>query len=77
MEYEIYYSDIVHIEKFADQLRWKMIDQINALAYFEIDVLLGYLIKLMLVERWISLDEVAGKEVFQKTTEIKTEEVYQ
>ncbi len=70
-------KDSVNIEKFTDQLRWEMIDQINSLAYFQIDVLLGYLIKLMLVERWIFLDEVTGKEGFQKVTEIKTEEVYQ
>ncbi|MCG2713081.1 MAG: DUF2764 domain-containing protein [Candidatus Omnitrophica bacterium] len=67
----------VNIEKFTDQLRWEMIDQINSLTYFQIDVLLGYLIKLMLVERWIFLDEVTGKEGFQKITEIKTEEIYQ
>ncbi|MFH1093204.1 MAG: DUF2764 family protein [Candidatus Omnitrophota bacterium] len=70
-------KDSVNIEKFTDQLRWDMIDQINSLVYFQIDVLLGYLIKLMLVERWISLDEVTGKESFQKIMEIKTEEVYQ
>ncbi len=69
-------KDSVHVEKFTDQLRWEMIDNINSLAYFEIDVLLGYLLKLMLVERWIFLDDVAGKDVFQKITEIKTEQVY-
>ncbi|MBU4304194.1 MAG: DUF2764 domain-containing protein [Candidatus Omnitrophica bacterium] len=63
--------DLVHTEKYIDQLRWEAVDTINTFSYFEIDVLLGYLIKLMLVERWIVLDNHKGQEIFQKYTKYK------
>ncbi|MCM8813862.1 MAG: DUF2764 domain-containing protein [Candidatus Omnitrophica bacterium] len=57
--------DLLHGQKFLDGLRWEMIDRINTFSYFSIDVLLGYLLKLMMVERWIALDEQHGKELFE------------
>ncbi|MCP4650217.1 MAG: DUF2764 family protein [PVC group bacterium] len=68
-------NDAVHSEKYIDQLRWGKIDQINMFQYFEIDVLLGYLMKLMMVERWIQLDEQRGSEVFNKITEVAMQEI--
>jgi len=68
--------DSVNIEKFLDQLRWDMIDTINVFSYFEVDMLLGYLVKLMLVERWIALDDSSGSEAFANITQIKAEELY-
>ncbi len=69
--------DIVYAEKYIDQLRWKKIDQINTFMYFEVDIILGYLIKLMLVERWIDLEVSKGREVFAQRTKLDTLEVYQ
>ncbi|MBI4846800.1 MAG: DUF2764 family protein [Candidatus Omnitrophica bacterium] len=69
-------ADLVYSEKFIDQLRWRKIDEINTFKYFEIDVLLGYLIKLILVERWIALDEKKGEEVFNRRVTINKEIIY-
>lgn len=63
-------DDIVNFEKYLDQLRWNRIDYINTLKYFEIDVLLGYLIKIMLVERWIALDVQTGGDIFKQRTTV-------
>ncbi len=63
-------EDIVYREKFIDQLRWNKIDQINTFSYFKVDTLLGYLIKLMMVERWIALEKNQGNEAFKKITTI-------
>jgi hypothetical protein len=63
-------EDIVHREKSIDQLRWEMIDTINTFAYFKVDVLLGYLLKLIMVERWIALTEQKGKEAFEKLSKV-------
>jgi hypothetical protein len=63
-------NDIIYREKLIDQLRWDMIDQFNTFAYFKIDVLLGFLIKLILVERWIAMGAKQGKEAFEKITKV-------
>jgi len=68
-------AEVAHSEKFIDQLRWNFIDEINTFSYFSIDVLLGFLLKLIAVERWILLDDKKGSEAFKKLTEIKLEEV--
>jgi len=64
-------NDIMHCEKYIDILRWQRIDEINKLNYFEVDVLLGYLVKLMLVERWIALDAQKGRGVFERRTTVE------
>ncbi len=37
------------------QLKWDVIDELNLFNYFSIEVLLGYLLKLMILERWKNL----------------------
>ena len=69
--------DLVQVEKFIDQLRWHKIEEINTFNYFEIDVLLGYLVKLMLVERWIRMDRQKGRENLFKLIKTEKEEIYQ
>lgn len=66
-------DDIVYREKFIDQLRWEKIDEINTFSYFNVDVLLGYLIKLMMVERWIAMQAIHGREALAKISKIDPE----
>ena len=66
-------DDIVYREKFIDQLRWDKIEQINTFAYFKVDILLGYLIKLMIVDRWIALEPKRGNEALQKIVTVDKE----
>ncbi|MBU1087998.1 MAG: DUF2764 domain-containing protein [Candidatus Omnitrophica bacterium] len=63
-------DDILFREKLIDQLRWAKIDQINTFSYFKVDVLLGYLIKLIMVERWLAMGAARGQEAFLKISEI-------
>lgn len=49
-----------------DMLRWDFINEINTFNYFTIEVVLGYVIKLQMVERWTKLDEDKGRELFRK-----------
>ncbi len=49
-----------------DAMRWNFIEELNAFHYFDIEVVLGYLIKLMLLERWVHLDQSDGHETFQR-----------
>ncbi|MBN1794108.1 MAG: DUF2764 family protein [Candidatus Omnitrophica bacterium] len=60
------HNDIVRREHFIDQLRWKAIDDINTFSYFDIDILLGHLVRLLLLERWIALDPQRGRDIFNE-----------
>lgn len=63
-------DDIVSFQRYIDQLRWEKIDSINTFKYFSIDVLLGYLVKFMLVERWLALDVQSGWDIFKDRTKV-------
>ncbi len=47
-----------------DAIHWDYIDQLNTFNYFSIEVILAYLIKLILLERWVKLDKSDGQSVF-------------
>ncbi len=59
-------GDVVAREKEADRLRWEYLDELNTFNYFTIEVILAYIIKLRMIERWLKLDEQTGKELFGK-----------
>lgn len=43
-----------------DKVRWNYIGELTTFEYFTIDVLLGYLLKLFMLERWKPLDNADG-----------------
>lgn len=59
----------LEMELKLDLKRIERIDELLVYEYFSIDKLLGYLIKLSIVERWSSIDAVKGKEVFKTITD--------
>lgn len=59
-------GDLVATEKHIDMLRWEKIDEINTFSYFDIEVILGFLLKLMMCERWIHLEPKKGHEAFER-----------
>ncbi len=59
-------SDLLTREKGLDDLMWDKIDSLTVFHYFDIDVILGFIAKLSIVERWYRLDETTGKEMFKK-----------
>lgn len=62
-------SDFVEREHKMDELRWKIVDTINEQSYFTIGVLLGYLIKLNIIQRWVALDKDSGRKRFRGLVE--------
>lgn len=60
------HGDLVATEKYIDMLRWEKIDEINTFFYFDIEVILGFLLKLMMCERWIHLEPKKGYEAFER-----------
>jgi hypothetical protein len=44
-----------------DQMRWQIIDEMTFFEYFTIDKILGYLLKMLILNRWRKLDHEAGE----------------
>ncbi len=53
-------NDPLKAELALDQARWAFLDNLCAAHAFDFTVLLGYLLKLRLLERWQALNAVAG-----------------
>ena len=45
---------------------WAKIDEILIFDYFDIDVILGFVAKMKIADRWLLLDEDAGREMFRR-----------
>ena len=59
-------SNLLDREMKIDMLRWKFLDESTFFNYFTIEKVLAFLIKVFIVERWISLDEEKGRELIRK-----------
>lgn len=65
-------ENIQEREKNIDMLKWQHLDDLNTFNYFTIEKILGYVIKLNMVDRWMRLDEETGQIIFNKLiTELK------
>lgn len=59
-------SNLLEREKAIDLLRWNYLDELNTFNYFTIEMILGYVIKLGIVERWMKLDKKTGEQMFKQ-----------
>lgn len=59
-------SNLLEREKAIDQLKWNHIDELNTFNYFSVEVILGFVFKLAMVERWLKLDKKTGEEMFRR-----------
>lgn len=57
-------DDVQEREKAFDQIRWAYLDDVTFFAYFTIEKLLAFSIKLGMVERWLALDKEHGSKLF-------------
>ena len=62
-------GDILARERGLDDFYWKSADELTVLDVFDLDVILAFVVKLKLVERWLRLDEATGRELFRKLVE--------
>lgn len=58
-------SDILERERGLDDLYWKKIDELITFKYFDMDVILAFVAKLHIIDRWLKLDEQTGREMFR------------
>lgn len=62
-------DNILEQEHRIDRLRWEMADELTLFDYFNIDRLLGYLVKVGIIHRWMSLDLERGEAMFLRLME--------
>ena len=62
-------TDILDRERGLDELRWRKIDEITLMDYFDIEVILGFVCKLKIIDRWLQLDPESGRALFRKLVE--------
>ncbi len=59
-------ENLLERERAMDTMRWEFLDERNTFNYFSVEVLLAYIIKLQIVQRWLEMDFETGKQMFRK-----------
>lgn len=57
-------------EKLIDQLRWRVIEEMNRFNYFTVDQVLGYLLQMQIAHRWEQLDRESGEQQLRKLIDV-------
>ena len=67
--------DLVEREKKIDLLKWNRMEDNTFFNYFTIEKIFVFLMKLEMIERWVSLDKEKGNEMFRKLIDQLKDEV--
>ena len=59
-------NDILSRERGIDDLYWDKIDELTLFDYLNFDRIMGVIVKMMIIRRWLVLDEQTGGEMFKK-----------
>ena len=59
-------SDILSRERGIDDLYWDKIDELTLFDYLSFDKILAIIAKMMIIRRWLILDEETGRQMFKK-----------
>ena len=59
-------NDILARERALDDIMWNKAEELTVLHVFDLDVILGFVAKLKIIDRWARLDEGTGREFFRK-----------
>ena len=59
-------NDILMRERGIDDLYWDKIDEMTLYDYLNFDKILGVIVKMMIIRRWLLLDEETGREMFKR-----------
>ena len=62
-------ENILEREKALDSIRWNWIDEHTFFHYFTVEKVIGYLLQLEMVERWMNLDPRKGERMFRELLE--------
>lgn len=59
-------NDILSRERGIDDLYWDKIDELTLFDYLNFEKVLGIVVKMMIIRRWLVLDEETGRAMFKK-----------
>ena len=59
-------KDILARERGIDDLYWEKIDELTLFNYLDFEKILGMTVKMMIIRRWLILDEEAGRVMFKR-----------
>ncbi len=59
-------QDLLAREWGIDDLYWEKINELNLFDYLNFDKVLGIIVKMMIIRRWLVLNEETGREMFKK-----------
>lgn len=59
-------DDLLEREWNLDMMRWKYLDEVSFFEYFTAEKVFAFVIRMAMVERWLSLDKDMGKKLFLK-----------
>lgn len=62
----LYGDNLLERESGLDYIMWEKINELNTFDYFNIDTVLGFIAKLKIIDRWMSLNEDTGRQMFHK-----------
>lgn len=61
---------ILEAERFLDQERWRFLDELSLGHYFDMDILIVYALKLLILERWEQVNSGDRVKVLEETVKI-------
>ena len=59
-------TDLMAREKKVDLLKWEWLEEHTFFKPFDIESIFAYLLKLEMIERWVTLDKVTGEKTFRE-----------
>ncbi|UKI39764.1 MAG: DUF2764 domain-containing protein [Alistipes putredinis] len=59
-------ANLLEKERKIDMIRWEKSEELTAFDYFDIDAILGYLVRVNIVYRWMALDAQTGRRMYEK-----------
>lgn len=59
-------KDILARERGIDDLYWEKIDELTLFNYLDFEKILGMTVKMMIIRRWLILDEDTGRAMFKR-----------
>ncbi|MDH6533803.1 DUF2764 domain-containing protein [Parabacteroides sp. 52] len=59
-------TDLLMREKKLDQLKWNWLEEQTFFKTFDVESVFAYMLKLEMIERWTTLDKIAGEKTFRE-----------
>ena len=66
-------TDLLARERAVDDLYWEKADALSLMHWFDMNVIMAFVLKLHIIDRWNLLDEQTGREMFRKLVDNLTQ----